>query len=193
VNRFERFLTLPEVHITRDYPLVADSIHFTLPRQFAAEVRPIQGFEAEELRDFFESVITALPYYNAEAKAGEPAKYTAHQLRDRIHDDLESVLVASAHEKLVGFCFSNKDDHAIWLAWLGVHPDYRRLGIGKLLLDRLEQRAKRLASHKIWCDMRPQWKVTEDKDGVVTIEPSIWRKRDCGCHFRITRGMVRWY
>lgn len=42
-------------------------------------------------------------------------------------------------------------------------------------------------------DMRPQWKVTEDKDGVVTIEPSIWRKRDCGCHFRITRGMVRWY
>ena len=42
-------------------------------------------------------------------------------------------------------------------------------------------------------DMRPQWEVTEDKDGVVTIEPSIWRKRDCGCHFRITRGVVRWY
>jgi hypothetical protein len=42
-------------------------------------------------------------------------------------------------------------------------------------------------------DMRPLWKVTEDKDGVVTIEPSIWRKRDCGCHFRITKGVVRWY
>ena len=42
-------------------------------------------------------------------------------------------------------------------------------------------------------DMRPRWKVTEDKDGVVTIEPSIWRKKDCECHFRITRGIIRWY
>jgi hypothetical protein len=42
-------------------------------------------------------------------------------------------------------------------------------------------------------DMRPLWHVTEDRDGVVTIEPSIWRKRDCGCHFRITKGVVRWY
>ena len=151
---FERFLTLPEVHITRDYPLVAHSTHFALSRQATVEVRPIQGFEAEELQNFFESVVMALPCYSAEAKAGELAKYTAHELCDRIHDDLESVLVARVHDKLVGFCFSNKDDQAIWLAWLGVHPDYRRLGIGKLLLDRLEQRAKRLASHKIWCDSR---------------------------------------
>jgi hypothetical protein len=42
-------------------------------------------------------------------------------------------------------------------------------------------------------DMRPQWEITEDNYGVVTIEPSIWRKRDCGCHFRITSGIVRWY
>jgi Family of unknown function (DUF6527) len=42
-------------------------------------------------------------------------------------------------------------------------------------------------------DIRPRWSVAEDKDGYVTIEPSIWRKKDCECHFRITRGMVRWY
>jgi hypothetical protein len=41
-------------------------------------------------------------------------------------------------------------------------------------------------------DMRPLWYVTEHEGG-VTIEPSIWRKRDCGCHFRITKGVVRWY
>jgi len=42
-------------------------------------------------------------------------------------------------------------------------------------------------------DMRPLWHVALDAKGTVTIEPSIWRKRDCGCHFRITKGRVVWY
>jgi hypothetical protein len=42
-------------------------------------------------------------------------------------------------------------------------------------------------------DMRPLWHFVENPDGTITIEPSIWRKRDCECHFRITNGRVRWY
>lgn len=41
-------------------------------------------------------------------------------------------------------------------------------------------------------DTRPLWRVAEH-NGNVTIEPSIWRKKDCECHFRITNGIVRWY
>ncbi len=42
-------------------------------------------------------------------------------------------------------------------------------------------------------DMRPLWRIDENRDGTVTIEPSVWRKTDCKCHFRITDGRVRWY
>lgn len=42
-------------------------------------------------------------------------------------------------------------------------------------------------------DMRPLWHITVHEGGIVTVEPSIWRQRDCRCHFRITNGQVRWY
>jgi Family of unknown function (DUF6527) len=42
-------------------------------------------------------------------------------------------------------------------------------------------------------DMRPVWHVTADGDGAITIEPSVWRQKDCGCHFRIRNGRVIWY
>ncbi len=42
-------------------------------------------------------------------------------------------------------------------------------------------------------DTRPLWRVTENSRGLVTVEPSIWRRRDCECHFRITDGKVSWY
>ena len=39
----------------------------------------------------------------------------------------------------------NKDDHeTVWLGWFGVHPEYRRCGIGSSLLEFTINEAKRL-------------------------------------------------
>jgi ribosomal protein S18 acetylase RimI-like enzyme len=142
--------------ITRNYPLITDSTQFGAASQVGADIRAMGVFEAEEVSAFFESILTPLPYYNAAAKRGELAKYAPDRLRDMVRLDPESVLIAKADSGTVGFCFNNKDDHTIWLAWMGVHPEFRHLGIGKRLLDRLEQRAMRLSSHKIWCDSRTE-------------------------------------
>ncbi|WP_375692081.1 DUF6527 family protein [Pseudooceanicola sp. LIPI14-2-Ac024] len=41
-------------------------------------------------------------------------------------------------------------------------------------------------------DERPCWRVTRHKDGLVSLHPSVWRKKDCGSHFWFKRGRVKW-
>ena len=41
-------------------------------------------------------------------------------------------------------------------------------------------------------DERPCWTVTRNMDGTVTLHPSIWRKKDCGSHFWLRNGRIRW-
>lgn len=41
-------------------------------------------------------------------------------------------------------------------------------------------------------DERPCWRVMRNTDGAVTLHPSIWRKKDCGSHFWLRNGRIRW-
>ena len=41
-------------------------------------------------------------------------------------------------------------------------------------------------------DERPCWRVTRNVDGTVTLHPSVWRKKDCGSHFWLRNGRIRW-
>jgi ribosomal protein S18 acetylase RimI-like enzyme len=110
--------------------------------------------EADQLSQFFGQVLESLPYYNRRAKTGELAKYSPFRLRDAASTDPSSVLVAKIGQELAGFCFSHADDATTWLAWFGVHSDYRRRGIGTDLLRAVEQRALEMGRHKVWCDSR---------------------------------------
>jgi ribosomal protein S18 acetylase RimI-like enzyme len=114
----------------------------------------ISDAEADEVNALFQGVLSPLPYYNSAAKRGELAKYTSDRLREWIAIDPDSVLVAKVAGRLAGFCFSHTDDETIWLSWFGVDPNYRRQGLGSALLERLDARAHKLNSHKIWCDSR---------------------------------------
>lgn len=40
---------------------------------------------------------------------------------------------------------------------------------------------------------RPRWRLTENEDGTVTLYPSIWRKKGCGSHFFLRRGLIKWW
>jgi Family of unknown function (DUF6527) len=39
---------------------------------------------------------------------------------------------------------------------------------------------------------RPRWKVGFDRWQRPTVEPSVWQKNECGCHFVIRDGIVNW-
>ncbi len=108
------------------------------------------------LNRLFVDIVQSLPYYNETAKRSEIAKYTPQLLREHVKKDPDSVLVAHLAEKLVGFCFGNMDDGLVWLAWFGVHPSYRKHGVGRALLERLDETVRSRRSHKIWCDCRTE-------------------------------------
>jgi ribosomal protein S18 acetylase RimI-like enzyme len=141
------------MQITRDYQLITAPIGL----ERLAPTIPIVGMaerEAEEVSDFFGRLVNSLPYYNMSAKEGEKAKYAAGELRRTIARDPEAVLIARLESRLVGFCFSNRDDQTVWLSWFGVAPEHRKSGVGTALLAGMERRARKLNSHKIWCDSR---------------------------------------
>ena len=39
---------------------------------------------------------------------------------------------------------------------------------------------------------RPCWRVTWNVNGTVTLHPSVWRRKDCGSHFWLRNGRIRW-
>jgi ribosomal protein S18 acetylase RimI-like enzyme len=119
-------------------------------------IGPMMDEEAEDLSAMFGQVVVSLPYYNEIAKRSEIAKYTPALLRESVSENANSVLVARDGRKIVGFCFSKDDDGVVWLAWFGVHPSYRRQGIGLALLQKLEEIVRNRNSHKIWCDCRTE-------------------------------------
>ena len=119
-------------------------------------IGPMADEEAEDLSVMFRQLVVGLPYYNEISKRSEIAKYAPESLRMSELESPSSVLVARDEGRLVGFCFSKDDDGLIWLAWFGVHPTYRRRGIGLALLQKLEEIAHNKNSHKIWCDCRTE-------------------------------------
>ena len=41
-------------------------------------------------------------------------------------------------------------------------------------------------------DTNPNWQLTEHADGTVSLYPSIWRQKECRCHFWLRHGFVDW-
>jgi hypothetical protein len=41
-------------------------------------------------------------------------------------------------------------------------------------------------------DDEPRWTVRTDALGRPTLNPSVWRTEDCGCHFLLRSGRITW-
>jgi hypothetical protein len=41
-------------------------------------------------------------------------------------------------------------------------------------------------------DPQPVWRFTKDADGAASLQPSVWLKTGCACHFALKHGRVRW-
>src|SRR5947209_17374564 len=106
-----------------------------------ANVSALDRGDAEVLSALFEQILRALPYYNDRARAAELAKYSAAGLQKLVEHDPGSVLVAKVGSDLVGYCISSHDDSLVWMAWIAVRPDFRRMKIASNLIQELEHRA----------------------------------------------------
>src|SRR5262245_20756508 len=41
-------------------------------------------------------------------------------------------------------------------------------------------------------DSRPRWRISDHRDGTITLFPSVWRQVGCRSHFFLRRGRVEW-
>ena len=112
--------------------------------------------EAGSTSRLMRKVIQSLTIYNDLARNGESAKYSPGELRQRIADDRDSVIVAVRGDKIVGFCVNRKDDGTLLIEWYGVHADCRGQGVGRRLVERIVASAPRRGCHKVWCDCNTQ-------------------------------------
>lgn len=37
-----------------------------------------------------------------------------------------------------------------------------------------------------------EWRITEHQDNTISLYPSVWITRKCGCHYWIEKGKLRW-
>lgn len=41
-------------------------------------------------------------------------------------------------------------------------------------------------------DDKPLWQLALNKKGLPSLNPSVWRRVDCGCHFFLRNGRLEW-
>lgn len=70
---------------------------------------------------------------------GLRSRWTAKRIAASIGDPNVNVLVARVHEQTVGFAIMRYGDHIAHLDLLAVAPQHQRLGVGRQLLEWLEQ------------------------------------------------------
>ena len=70
---------------------------------------------------------------------GLRSRWTAKRVASSIRAPNVNVLVARLHEHTAGFAIMRYGDHIAHLDLLGVAPRYQRLGVGRQLLEWLEQ------------------------------------------------------
>ncbi len=118
------------------------------------EIRNAELYDLEQIEKLFVQTVNEIPYYNELAKSNEISHYTFENLIEKIKEDKYSIIIAIENDKLLGFCFNRFDDYTIWLEWIITQKDYRKSGIGNMILKKLQEYSLKRKCHKIWCDCR---------------------------------------
>lgn len=116
------------------------------------KVRYITLEDLDLVYSLFIDVLGGLSYYTETAIINEKKKFSVEELTKKLEEDSKSIIGVFASDKLIGFSISRFDDYIIWAEWGVVHKDFRKKGVGSILLEALEKSAKERNCHKIWCD-----------------------------------------
>jgi len=76
--------------------------------------------------------------------------------------DAENLLVLEAGEELIGSVMVGYDGHRGWVNYLAVHPDHRRQGLGRMLMDEAERRLGEIGCPKVNLQVRTSNEAARD-------------------------------
>ena len=68
--------------------------------------------------------------------------------------DGDNLLVLEEDNQLIGSVMVGYEGHRGWVNYLAVHPDHRRQGLGRLLMDEAERRLRDLGCAKVNLQVR---------------------------------------
>jgi ribosomal protein S18 acetylase RimI-like enzyme len=106
-------------------------------------IRKFQEKDRLSLISLWQRVFPDDPSHN------EPSKVISAKLAV---DDL--IFVAEQNDQIVGACMAGYDGHRGWLYAVAVSPDFRRSGIGSLLVNAANQQLKILGCIKVNLQIR---------------------------------------
>jgi GNAT superfamily N-acetyltransferase len=115
----------------------------------------IKQLKSDQIKDFFNlfKQITTTDFKNWTKESKDywyEKQYTPQYWKDNIENKNFPIFVAYDKEKMIGFVITESLDFGVaYLGWLGVLKEYRRKGIAKALLDRLESWCRDNGVHKI--------------------------------------------
>ena len=107
------------------------------------QIRPFQPDDEEAVVQLWTDCGLVVPWNN-------PRRDIARKLS--IQADM--FLVAVSKGQLVGSVMVGYSGHRGWINYLAVHPDHRRTGIGRFMMDEAEERLRSLGCPKINLQVR---------------------------------------
>ena len=87
-------------------------------------------------------------------KNNPPWNVPAEDIRRKLAVQRELFFVATVKDAMVGTAMAGYDGHRGWVYYLAVSPAHRRLGIGRALIQRVEQALAELGCNKLNLQVR---------------------------------------
>jgi len=116
-----------------------------------AVLRPYRPGDREALVSLWSVCDLTRPWNN-------PYRYIDRKLAR----DAENLLVLEAGEELIGSVMVGYDGHRGWVNYLAVHPDHRRQGLGRMLMDEAERRLGEIGCPKVNLQVRTSNEAARD-------------------------------
>lgn len=83
-----------------------------------------------------------------------PWNNPSRDIERKLARDAENLLVLEQQGRLIGSVMVGYEGHRGWINYLAVHPDHRRQGLGRLLMDEAERRLHDLGCPKVNLQVR---------------------------------------
>ena len=111
-------------------------------------IRPFQESDEQDVAELWREIFVDESAYNVPEQ----------DIWRKLKVQRELFLVATLDERVVGTTMAGYDGHRGWLYYVAVSPQYRRRGIGKTLMTRVENELRAMGCPKINLQVRA-WNI----------------------------------
>ena len=120
-------------------------------------IRVAKEKDIKAISRFGTPVAKEMRFYNKEHTAGNIYEMSVKYLKNAFkYYNSRTVIALAKDGNIVGLCMHYPGHgHVDWLDWLLVDKRFRKMGLGKALIDYAIKDAKKQGCHKMWCDSNP--------------------------------------